>query len=193
MDPVPASQSAGQISADGQFRWDGQQWVPLAANYRVPTPWTRPMQLASAGLLALTAVVSLVVTFAFYNHDSVLRALQAQGTQVPPGTTMDTVINAAIGVAYAIVVFFSILELVGAAGSYLGWRWIFWGVLVLFGLGSISALLGLGSLARASDSPMPFGGLVLSELLNLASLAMFVWMIVGLIKYGPWAMKRPGT
>jgi hypothetical protein len=193
MDPVPASQSAGQISADGQFRWDGQQWVPLAANYRVPTPWTRPMQLASAGLLALTAVVSLIVTFAFYNHDSVLRALQAQGTQVPPGTTMDTVINAAIGVAYAIVVFFSILELVGAAGSYLGWRWIFWGVLVLFGLGSISALLGLGSLARSSDSPMPFGGLILSELLNVASLAMFVWMIVGLIKYGPWAMKRPGT
>jgi hypothetical protein len=193
MDPVPASQSAGQISADGQFRWDGQQWVPLAAGYRVPTPWTRPMQLASAGLLAVTAVVSLVVTFAFYNHDSVLRALQAQGTQVPAGTSMDTVINAAIGVAYAIVVFFGILELVGALGSYLGWRWIFWGVLVLFGLGSISALLGLGSLARASASPMPFGGLVLSELLNLASLAMFVWMIVGLIKYGPWAMKRPGT
>jgi hypothetical protein len=193
MDPVPASQSAGQISADGQFRWDGQQWVPLAANYRVATPWTRPMQLASAGLLALTAVVSLVVTFAFYNHDSVLRALQAQGTQVPAGTTMDTVINAAIAVAYFIVICFSILELVGAVGSYLGWRWIFWGVLVLFGLGSISAILGLGSLARASDSPMPFGGLVLSELLNLASLAMFVWMIVGLIKFGPWAMKRPGT
>ena len=38
MDPVPSTQASGQISADGQFRWDGQQWVPLAAGYREPIP-----------------------------------------------------------------------------------------------------------------------------------------------------------
>jgi hypothetical protein len=26
----------------------------------------------------------------------------------------------------------------------------------------------------------------------LASLAMFIWMLIGAIKFGPWAMKRPG-
>ena len=26
----------------------------------------------------------------------------------------------------------------------------------------------------------------------LASLAVFVWMLIGVIRFGPWAMKRPG-
>jgi hypothetical protein len=193
MDPVPASQSAGQISADGQFRWDGQQWVPLAANYRQPTPWTRPMQLAAAGVLAVSAVVGVITTLIFYNHDSVLRALHAQGTTIPAGTTEDTVVNITIGFAIAFAIGIGIVELVGAVGSYLGWRWVFWPVLVICGLTAIGALLGLFGFARSSSSPIGIGGLVISELLDLAGAAVFVWMLVGLIKYGPWAMKRPGT
>jgi hypothetical protein len=193
MDPVPASQSAGQISADGQFRWDGQQWVPLAANYRVPTPWTRPMQLAAAGVLAVSAVVGVITTLIFYNHDAVVRALHAQGTAIPAGTTEDTVVNITIGFAIAFAIGIGIVELVGAIGSYLGWRWVFWPVLVICGLTAIGALLGLFSFARTSSSPVGVGGLVISELLDLLGAAVFVWMLVGLIQYGPWAMKRPGT
>ena len=65
MSQDPAAQSVGQISADGQFRWDGQQWIPLPANYREPTPWTRPMQLISAALFALSAVISVISTFIY--------------------------------------------------------------------------------------------------------------------------------
>jgi len=193
MDPVPASQSAGQISADGQFRWDGQQWVPLAAGYRVPTPWTRPMQLAAAGVLAVSALVGVITTLVFYNHDAVVRALHAQGTTIPAGTTEDTVVNITIGFAIALAIGIGIIELVGAVGSYLGWRWVFWPVLVICGLTAIGALLGLVSLARVNASPLGAGGLIISELLDLAGAALFVWMIVGLVKYGPWAMKKPGT
>jgi len=193
MDPVPASQSAGQISADGQFRWDGQQWVPLGAGHGVPTPWTRPMQLAAAGLLALSAFVGVITTLVFYNHDAVARALQAQGTAIPAGTTEDTVVNITIGFAIAFAIGVAIIELVGAVGSYLGWRWVFWPVLVIFGLTAIGALIGLVSFARVNASPVGVGGLLLSELLDLAGAAVFVWMLVGLVKYGPWAMKRPGT
>jgi len=193
MDPVPASQSAGQISADGQFRWDGQQWVPLGAGHRVPTPWTRPMQLAAAGVLAVSALVGVITTLVFYNHDAVVRALHAQGTPIPAGTTEDTVVNITIGFAIAFAIVVAILELVAAVGSYLGWRWMFWPVLVICGLTAIGALLGLVSLARTSSSPIGAGGLVISELLDLAGAAVFVWMVVGLVKYGPWAMKRPGT
>src|SRR5216683_3626891 len=177
MDPVPASQSAGQISADGQFRWDGQQWV----------------QLAAAGVLAVTALVGVITTLVFYNHDAVVSALHAQGTPIPAGTTEDTVVNITIGFAIAFAVVVAILELVAAVGSYLGWRWMFWPVLVICGLTAIGALLGLVSLARTSSSPIGAGGLVVSELLDLAGAAVFVWMLVGLVKYGPWAMKRPGT
>jgi len=193
MDPVPASQSAGQISADGQFRWDGQQWVPLGAGHGVPTPWTRPMQLAAAGLLALSAIVGVITTLVFYNHDAVVRALHAQGTVIPAGTTEDSVVNITIGFAIAFAIGVAIIELVGAVGSYLGWRWVFWPVLVIFGLTAIGALIGLVSFARVNASPIGVGGLLLSELLDLAGAAVFVWMLVGLVKYGPWAMKRPGT
>ncbi|HEX9487425.1 MAG TPA: hypothetical protein VF976_10190, partial [Gemmatimonadales bacterium] len=61
------------------------------------------------------------------------------------------------------------------------------------GLTAIGALLGLLSFARTSSSPIGTGGLVISELLDLAGAAVFVWLLVGLVKYGPWAMKRPGT
>ncbi len=193
MDPVPASQSAGQISADGQFRWDGQQWVPLAANYRVPTPWTRPMQLAAAGLFALSAIVGVITTFAFVNHDSVLRAVQAQGTQIPAGTDIDTIINATVAFTYGVAIFFAVLDLVAAVGSFLAWRWMFWAVFVLCGLSTIGGLINLRSLANADKSPVPIGGLVVSELIAILGAALFVWMLVSLIKFGPWAMKRPGT
>jgi len=193
MDPVRASQSAGQISADGQFRWDGQQWVPLAANYRVPTPWTRPMQLAAAGLFALSAIVGVITTFAFVNHDSVLRAVHAQGTQIPAGTDIDTIVNATVAFTYGVAIFFAVLDLVAAVGSYLAWRWMFWAVFVLCGLSTIGALINLRSFANADQSPVPVGGLVVSELIGILGAVLFVWLLVGLVKYGPWAMKKPGT
>ena len=194
MDPVPGAQApAGQISADGQFRWDGQQWVPLGAGYREPTPWTRPMQLAAAGLLALEAVTGVVLTAAFVNHDSVMRSIQAAGTQVPPGSSIDTLVNVAIGIAWGVVVVIGLLELFAALGSYLGWRWMFWGGLVLFALSGLGAVTNLGSIANSSSSSVPLGGLIVDEILALAGLAMFIWMLVAVIKYGPWAMKRPGT
>lgn len=192
MSQDPAAQSVGQISADGQFRWDGQQWIPLPANYREPTPWTRPMQLISAALFALSAVISVISTFIYVNHDSMLAAIKAQGTQVPAGTDIDTIVNFSISVAYGVVIFFAVLELVAAVGSYLGWRWIFWAALVLFGLSGISAFTNLASLANPNRSAVPIAGVVVSEVFALLGLAMFVWMLIAVIRYGPWAMKKPG-
>jgi hypothetical protein len=192
MDPVPSTQAAGQISADGQFRWDGQQWVPLPANYREPTPWTRPMQSITAALFAISAISGVVITIAFVNHDSVLRALHAQGTQIPVSTSVDTVVNITIGVTYGVAIFFSLLYLIAALGSYLGWRWMFWAALVLYGLSGITVFTNIGSFANPDRSPIPVAGLIISELFAVLGLAMFVWMLVAVIKFGPWAMKRPG-
>src|ERR1700694_3090702 len=145
--------AAGQVSADGQFRWDGQQWVPIAPGSREPTPWTRPMQLAASGLFAFEAVYSVVVAIVFINRDTMLKAIKAQGTQIPSGTSVDTILNIAIVTTIAVVVFFAICELVAAAGSYLGWRWMFWAALILFGLGGLGALTNLPTLFKPETSP----------------------------------------
>jgi hypothetical protein len=185
--------AAGQVSADGQFRWDGYQWVPIAPGTREPTPWTRPMQLAAAGLFAVEAVSSVIVTVAFVNHDSMLKAINAQGTKIPAGTSVDTIINIAIASTIGVVVFWAVCQLVGAVGSYLGWRWMFWAALVLFGLGGLGALTNLATLFRPDTSPIPLPAELVSELLSILSLALFVWMLIGMIKFGPWAMKKPGS
>jgi hypothetical protein len=149
------------------------------------------MQLAAAALFALEAVSSVAITLVTVNHDNMLRALQAQGSQFPQGTSVDTVVNVAIVVTIAVVCFFAVLELVGAVGSFLGWRWMFWAALVLFGFGGLGAFTNLVTLAKPATSPVPFGGLVISEISGIVSLGMFVWMLVGLVKFGPWAMRKP--
>ena len=151
------------------------------------------MQLGAAALFAVEAIYSVVTSLIFINHDAMLRALQAQNTQFPSGTDVNTVVNLSIGFAIGTVVVIAILELVAALGSYLGWRWMFWAALVLFGLGGLGAFTNLGTFARPSTSPFPIGAVAVSELLSLASLGLFVWMLVGVIKYGPWAMKKPGA
>jgi hypothetical protein len=188
----PTGQSVGQISADRQFRWDGHQWVPLATNEREPTPWTRPMQLIVAAVFVLSALGSVITTLVFVNHASMLNAVRAQGT-LPSGTDVDAAVNLAIGVTYGFVILLAVLWLVAAVGSYLGWRWMFWAALVLYGLSAISAFTNLSTLSNPSKSPIPTAGLIVSELFSVIGLGLFVWMLVAAIKYGPWAMKKPGT
>ena len=185
--------AAGQVSADGQFRWDGQQWVPIPRGSREPTPWTRPMQLAAAALLTVEALITVASVAIFYNQAAVRKTLEAGGSQIPQGTTEDQIITFTIIGAIAFAAFLGLIELLGALGAVLRWRWTFWYVLVLMGLGSLSALLGLASLFRPNNSPIPTGIQIIEEILAFGAVAMLIWMVIGLVKFGPWAMKRPGT
>ena len=190
MSQNPTNQ-VGQVSADGQFRWDGQQWQPIMPGTREPTSWTRPMQRAAAALFVVEAISSVVIAFAFINHDTMVRAIKAQGTQIPASTTIGQIADFALATTIGFIVFIALLSLVAAVGSYLGWRWMFWVALVLFGLGGIGALTNLTSLFRPETSPIPIAGLIVNELISIANLAMFVWLLVGVIKFGPWAMRKP--
>lgn len=151
------------------------------------------MQLGAAALFAVQAVYSVASTLIFVNHDSMLKALKAQGTNFPAGTNIDQVVSISIGFTVGFIIFFGILLLVAAVGSYLGWRWMFWAALILFGLGGIGALGNVRYFASPDQSPIPIGAVAVGEVFSLASLAMFVWLLVGLVKFGPWAMKRPGS
>jgi hypothetical protein len=150
------------------------------------------MQLAAAGLLVLEAVSSVATTLIFENRDAIKRALAAQGTQIPPNMSEDTYINFVLATAVGFVVFFAVVEVIAAVGSYLGWRWMFWAVLVLMALGGLGAILNIVALARPGPTTPPVGVTLLQELFGLAAVAIFVWMLIGAVRYGPWAMKRPG-
>ncbi|HKC19240.1 MAG TPA: hypothetical protein VKE27_06360, partial [Candidatus Dormibacteraeota bacterium] len=167
--------AAGQVSADGQFRWDGQQWVPIPRGEREPTPWTRPMQLAIAAFFVVEVAFSIITSAIFVNHDTMLRVMQAQGTSLPQGTDINTVVNISIVFAWIATLVIAAIELVTAVGSYLRWRWIFWVALVLLAIGSIGAVTNLNSIAHPQNSPVPIWGLVVGEVFSLAGLGLCVW------------------
>jgi hypothetical protein len=189
----PPSTQVGQVSADGQFRWDGTQWVPIPRGLREPTSWTRPLQLAVAAVFVVQAVYSVIVSLIFINPTNMRRVLEAQGTSIPRGTDVETVVNISVGVALAVVIVIAVCGLVIGAGSYLGWRWMFWVALVFLGFGAIGAVTNISSITRPESSPIPGWGVAISELLSIANLALFVWMLIAVIRFGPWAMKKPGA
>lgn len=150
------------------------------------------MQVVTAAFFALEAAISVVVTLLTINRDSMLRVMQAQGS-LPAGADVNTVINVGLTIAYIGVGIFVVVELIIALGSYLRWRWMFWVALVFSGLGAIGAFSNLSNFANPSRSYAPLWGVALNEIVSLGSLALFVWLLIGVIRFGPWAMKQPGT
>jgi len=40
---------------------------------------------------------------------------------------------------------------------------------------------------------MPTWAIAVDEVFAIAGVALFVWLLIGVIRFGPWAMKKPGT
>ena len=150
------------------------------------------MQLAAAGFFGVEALYTLVSSALFINHDTMLRVLRAQNN-LPAGTDVNQIASISLFFAWAFVILFVIVWLFAGLGSYLGWRWMFWVDLVLFGIGGIGALTNLGNFANPDRSQVPVWGLAISEIFGIASAALFVWLLIGVITRGPWAMKKVGT
>ena len=178
------SATLGQVSADGQFRWDGAEWVPIPRGTREPTSWTRPLELATAAVLAAQAVYSVASTLLTVNRASVLQGLHQAGSQIPEGMTEDQFVTLGLVSVYVIVSLIAVGELCGAAAAFLGWRWAFWVLLVVMGFFSLGAVIGIVTITRSVEAAV-------GEVLSLLNIAIFVWMIVAVVKFGPWAMKRP--
>jgi hypothetical protein len=183
---------AGQISPDGQFRWDGQQWVPLAAGYREPTSWTRPLRMTVAAYLVVSIIYSIAGAALYLNAASVERAIRASGSSVP-SDQLQQAVQISVVVGWVFVLVLTAVSIVLAVGSYLGWRWAFWVALVWLAFNSVGVVSNAGSLANASSQPQPAAVIAGSLLLSLVALALFIWMLVAAIRYGPWAMRKPGS
>lgn len=182
----------GQFSPDGQFQWDGREWMPVARGHREPTPWTRPMQLVTAVFLVVGVLNSLVVDALYLRADTFIRITRAQNTSLPDDTIRQ-IANFQVLVTWTLLVVVSVVLLVLAVGSLLRWRWAFWVNLAWLILSSIGLFTSLAALAaRPATQAIPRAAIGLSILLSLAGLALLIWYIVALARFGPWAMRKPG-
>src|SRR6266849_2245337 len=176
------------LSPDGRWRWNGSGWVPVAAmvapefapypSYqqpappRRPTPWTKPMQYAVAawyavsGLYALSLPFWMSGTMAQMINQSIQRST-AQNPEVSPPpaeivSSMTTMMSGVLWVAAIIGVVFAVVVIIGALAG------------------------------TTSINPFSLPGWIswLSVALAVPSTALFVWMLVAVVRYGPWAMTR---
>src|SRR6266511_2255825 len=109
------SPEVGEISTDGQFRWDGQAWSPLARGHREPTSWTLPLRWITAVYLGVSALVQLVTQAALE------RSIRSSNPQLSDDQVQS---SAALGytLGWVLVAVIVVVTLVLAVGSLRGWR-----------------------------------------------------------------------
>jgi hypothetical protein len=202
------------LSHDGRSRWNGSAWVPTGAaspvGYhpapgiaRQPTSWTKPLQYAVAGWYALSALYTLTTPFWLKGPmtqaiaQSIQRQEQLQPTArpLPPGftETMSSIMAVGLWASAVIGVVISVVIIVGA---FKRWTWMYYVVLVLLGFSTISLPLNITnifvgpSMAAAQGFNLPSWTYWIAVVISIPAAALFVWMIIALIKRGPWAMTR---
>lgn len=211
---------AVQISPDGRWWWDGRQWRPYgppsgspAARRRVPTAWTRPLQIAVVVLLIAGLINGAVVLFSLQDYmQAVMNTSIDRQAQIDPNLDPAQVgqlrqqarqvaqtiftISLVVGIVFGLAYF-----ALATIGTLRRWTWWFWVQLVLAGLAVLSLpqnVLALsGQTVRASPGApplhVPVASAAVNVLLALAWLAVFIWMIVAYRRFGPWACRRvPG-
>ena len=206
------------LSPDGSHRWNGTDWVPVprqafippayaaqAAPARVPTSWTRPLQLAVAGWYGLSALYSLTLPFwmggtmsqAMNQSFQHQQQLYPQATPPPPDfvNAMTSMMTGIVWVAAIVGMAICVVVIIGALNR---WTWLFYVVLVFLGLGVLAVPFDLVNVLNGGSSYAAMSGVSMPSWLNwsgfvlsIPSTALFVWMLVAAIKRGPWGMTRP--
>ena len=203
------------LSPDAKHRWDGSAWVPVTASAyaRVPdvprpatreaTSWTRPLQLAVAGWFALFAVYSALLPLAMREYISAVarQSVQRQQRAYPPGEApppgiadmMNTVMSATL---WSEAIFFVALAVVAIVGAWKRWTWTYYGVLVVLGIGLVGLAFNLinvamgGSITARQAVHPPGWSQAVSYIRGPVDAALFVAMLVALVRRGPWGMRR---
>jgi hypothetical protein len=206
------------MSPDGRFRWDGTAWTPvssmLATPYglpratREPTSWTRPLQYAVIAWYVWSILFSLSEPFwaggmmSNIFNQSFQRQQQLNPEVSPPPAELVNAMTSLMTVSmWVTVVIYAAVFAVIIAGAWNRWVWMYYVVLVLLGLTSvllpvqiIDAFIApsLGS-AMGLNMTMPSWLYPVALGTGVLAVGLFVWMLVGLIKRGPWAMRRPAA
>ena len=171
------------------------------AGTRVPTGWTKPLQYSVVAWYLVYAIWSVAGPFLVAGplSDYVNQVIQQNAalnpdTPPPPAdvlSTINSVITVALGVGAAIGVAISAVAIIGALRR---WTWVFYAVLVLLGLQTVSfpfTLISAFTTSAFSPIKLPVAMTAVSVALAIPAVALFIWMAVAAFRRGPWAMTRP--
>ena len=197
---VPTGRATGPVAYQQPSR-------PL----REATSWTRPLQYTVAGFYALQAVYALSLPFWMGGpmstaitqsmNQSIQRQQQLNPVVSPPpaaftdamNTMMTSMLSVTLWLAAAFGVAIGVVAIIGALKR---WAWTYYVVLVLLGFSALSLPANLVSAASGSATSafsgvsMPPWIYGLAIAVAIPGTALFVWMLVALVKRGPWAMRK---
>jgi hypothetical protein len=166
------------------------------------TSWTKPLQYAVGGLAAVTAVWYAALPFwvtGLTSDEVRRRALQAAaanpGLYPDPSQYADRVATFSdilIGAVSIVYVAIAIVVLIGAMRR---WTWMHYAVLVLLAILVLGLPATLASLLGISTAAPAMGGSLVvvqwaSVALGVVSTVLFAWMLVALLRRGPWATRK---
>jgi len=203
------------LSPDGRWRWNGSAWVPLTGMVappvpyypqpppaqRVPTAWTKPMQYAVAAWYGISGLYALSLPFWMSGimAQSMTQAFQQQAAQnpdvsPPPPDVIASFTSMATGVMWVAALIGLAIAAVVVIGALLRWTWLFYVVLVLLGLSTLSLPVNVASALFGSSALSQYGFpssfYWISVVIGIPAAALFVWMLIGAIRFGPWAMAK---
>jgi hypothetical protein len=169
----------------------------------VPTGWTRPLQYSVVAFYLASAIWSVAGPFLMAGpiSDYVNQVIQQNAalnpnTPPPPTDVLQSIhsfITVALAVGAAVGVAIAAIAIIGALRR---WTWVFYAVLVLLGLQTVSFPFTLVSAFTTSSlSPMklPVAITAVSVAFAIPAVALFIWMAVAAFRRGPWAMTRPSS
>src|SRR6266446_2509189 len=165
-----------RLSDDGLYCWDGSRWIStLSPDGR----W----RWNGSGWVPVAAMVAP----AFAPYPSYQQT-------PPPAEMVSSITTMMSGVLWVAAIFGVVFAVVVIIGALARWTWMFYVVLVLLGLSAAGLPLNIIGAVAGSTSINPFSlpGWIswLSVALGVPSTALFVWMLVAVVRYGPWAMTR---
>ena len=200
------------LSNDGRSRWNGFAWVPVGAmatpglnatprtGARVPTGWTKPLQYSVIAYYLASAIWAVAGPFllAAPISDYVNQVMQQNAalnpdTPPPPAdvlSTINSILTVALAIGAAIGVAIAAVAIIGALRR---WTWVFYAVLVLLGLTTLSfpfTLISAFTTSTLSPMKLPVALTAVSVALGIPAVALFIWMAVAAFRRGPWAMTR---
>jgi hypothetical protein len=161
------------------------------------------MQYSVAAFYIVQAIWAIALPFvmagpmADYFNQIVQRNAQLNPNVAPPPANflagMTTLITLGLAIGAAVGVAIAVVAIIGALKR---WTWVFYVVLVLFGLGTLSLPFSvISAVATSAFVPVKLPALVTwtSVAFGVPEAALFVWMLVAAFRRGPWAMTRLST